>query len=145
VTSITPHSLVLPLQSGSVQINIDDTGWASWRLRADGITLELGAEALEVLAPRIINRLTHRCESAGDIDGASVQWVCSFAEHHYTIYCVWSPTDRLLVFQDGSAQARWRSVLTAEQLDQWTKAFASILRPTGDSRAGALSRNDEAG
>jgi hypothetical protein len=110
-----------------MHVDVDSTGWAHWRLACGGTVLELGEDGFDGTGPRVVDRLTHRHEPAGELDGEPVQWVCAFGVHHYTIYCRWSDAERVLMFQDGSGQIRWRDTLTESQLKEWTDTIRLTL------------------
>ena len=113
----------LPLEESFLRVDVSTNRWSTWILVADGSSIRLGAENIDVLRRRVIDRLTKQHEGAGVIDGRMVQWVCSFAENHHSIYCVWSEPQRDVFFQDGQARIVWRDGLSPADLERWSKAL----------------------
>ena len=110
----------LPLRKATLHVEVADLRWSTWTLIAGGRATRLGAENLDTIAPRILEHLTKPHESMGSIDDRSVQWVCSFAENHHTIYCAWSESTRDIFFQDPAARVIWRDSLTPGDLERWS-------------------------
>ena len=52
-----PEEFSLPLQTASLRAVVDESGWARWTLLAEGVSVALGGEDIDVVAPRLLDRV----------------------------------------------------------------------------------------
>lgn len=114
----------LPVADGHLVLEGQD--WCVVSLRVGGSLTKLGAEAFNVLAPRILKNVTAPgTQSIGEISGHVVHWLVSLAEDHHTLYVHFASTHRLIFIESPSGTCIWHGVLTEPQLKLWEQILAT--------------------
>ena len=123
---VAAQILILPMNNARLRLEMTQPRWWEWTLIAEGTAITLGADVLDRIAGRVLERLAAGGESTGVVDGHHVRWVFSLAEKHHSLYCAADGSGRLLYFQDADARIVWRDRLSADHRRLWTIALDSI-------------------
>ena len=115
------RSLELEAPGATVWLRTDETGWCRVELSVGEHVEALGADTEKVVTERLANGLRDELtgSTVGDVDGASVRWVLSLSEKHYTIYAADVAGSRRLSFQGPDGNIRGTVTLGPEQRRHW--------------------------
>lgn len=115
------RSLDLEGPGATVRLKTDETGWCQVELVVGEHVEALGADMEKVVRERLASGLQDELSgsTAGEIDGASVRWVLSLSEKHYTIYAADVAGNRRLFFQGPDGNIVRGVTLEPEQRRRW--------------------------
>jgi hypothetical protein len=114
------NTVILNGQSNCLEIDVSETGWARVYLLEKGKKIALGAETISSLIEQLLSALQGENDRyAGEINGKTVNCVCSLSEEHGTIYFVEEDFGIVFFTQDKFANQIAYIEITHKQRTIW--------------------------
>ena len=120
--------LALPLEEGTLRIDIDIYGWSKCYLVEGMRSVYLGAGLIENLTRKILAHLEGKGEDEGEeVDGKGVRPVITLSKEHHTLYLGGEGSARIFVVRDRDGRVIARKGLAGPELQKWREELGGSI------------------